>query len=122
MQGYDGETLSIGDIESFLNKPRHNSNKIQGIWNKIDDKILKPIFIDNFNTAREEHSQIAKEIMKLFENHEKKKLKDKAINSFNKKNRINDPEDLNGIEMKDQEDLNLNLNEIENSTPSSKST
>ena len=49
-------------------------------------------------------------------------MKDKAINSFNKKNRINDPEDLNGIEMKDQEDLNLNLNEIENSTPSSKST
>ena len=120
LQGYDGETLSIGDIDSFLNRPRHNSNKIQGLWHKIDDKILKPIFIDNFNTAREEHSQIAKEIMQLFENHEKKKLKDKAINSFNKKNGINEPDDLNGIEMKDQEDLNLN--EIEISTPSTKST
>ena len=45
LQGFDGETLTIGDIDSFLNKPRHNSNKIQGLWNKIDDKILKPIYL-----------------------------------------------------------------------------
>ena len=105
LQGFDGETLTIGDIESFLSKPRHNANKIQGLWHKIDEKILKPIFIDNFNTAREEHSQIAKEIMQLFENHEKKKMKLNAINSFNQKNGINsvDNEEINGIEMKEND-------------------
>ena len=132
LQGFDGETLTIGDIDSFLNKPRHNSNKIQGIWNKIDEKILKPIFIDNYNTAREEHSQIAKEIMQLFENHEKKKLKEKAIKSFNKNNGlisgdIDDVNDLNGIEMKEKDELNdsstnlANLNPIEISMPSTNS-
>ena len=132
LQGFDGETLTIGDIDSFLNKPRHNSNKIQGLWNKIDDKILKPIFIDNYNTAREEHSQIAKEIMQLFENHEKKKLKEKAIKSFNKNNGIissesDDVNDLNGIEMKERDELNdsstnlANLNPIEISMPSTNS-
>ena len=105
LQGFDGETLTIGDIESFLSKPRHNTNKIQGLWHKIDEKILKPIFIDNFNTAREEHSQIAKEIMQLFENHEKKKMKLNAINSFNQKNGINsvDNPEINGIEMKEND-------------------
>ena len=131
LQGFDGETLTIGDIDKFLNKPRHNNNGIQGLWHKIDEKILKPIFIDNFNTAREEHSQIAKEIMQLFENHEKKKLKDKAIQSFNKNNGIinNDDED-NGIEMKESDQLNdsstnladLNLNQIEISTNKTNST
>ena len=68
LQGFDGETLTIGetDIEAFLDSPKQKRNRIQGIWKKIDDTILKPIFIDNYNTAREEHSQIAKEIMKLF--------------------------------------------------------
>ena len=115
LQGFDGETLTIGDFDSFLNKPRHNSNKIQGLWRKIDDKILKPIFIDNYNTAREEHSQIAKEIMQLFENHEKKKLKQKVIKSFNQNNRINDmDDDLNGIEMKESEanDSSTNLTNL----------
>ena len=69
LQGFNGETLTIGDIDKFLNKPKHNNNGIQGLWHKINRKILKPIFIDNFNTAREEHSQIAKEIIQLFENH-----------------------------------------------------
>ena len=126
LQGFDGETLTIGDIESFLNKPRNHINKIQGLWQKIDEKILKPIFIDNYNTAREEHAQIAKEIMQLFENHEKKKLKQKAINSFNKKNGLDD--DINGVEMKESEqgnDSSKNLTnfkpiEIDNSSLSSK--
>ena len=126
LQGFDGETLTIGDIESFLNKPRNHINKIQGLWQKIDEKILKPIFIDNYNTAREEHAQIAKEIMQLFENHEKKKLKQKAINSFNKKNGLD--EDTNGVEMKESEQVNdssKNLTnfkpiEIDNSSLSSK--
>ena len=126
LQGFDGETLTIGDIESFLNKPRNHINKIQGLWQKIDEKILKPIFIDNYNTAREEHAQIAKEIMQLFENHEKKKLKQKAINSFNKKNGLDD--DINGVEMKESDqgnDSSKNLTnfkpiEIDNSSLSSK--
>ena len=131
LQGFDGETFTIGDIDNFLNKPRYHSNKIQGIWNKIDDKILKPIFIDNYNTAREEHSQIAKEIIQLFENHEKKKMKLKAIKSFKKNNGLennNDLEDLNGIEMKEKETLddsstNLeNLKPIEISSPSNNSS
>jgi len=107
LQGFDGETLTFGDIESFLNKPRKETNRIQGLWHKIDEKILKPIFIDNYNTAREEHSQIAKEIMQLFENHEKKKMKQKAINSFNKANGVkkNDNDDFNGVEMRDKDDL-----------------
>ena len=52
--------------------------------NDEDEKILKPIFIDNYKDAREEHSQIAKEIMQLFENHEKNKIKQKAINKYKK--------------------------------------
>jgi sodium/hydrogen exchanger-like protein 6/7/sodium/hydrogen exchanger 8 len=118
LQGFDGETLTIGDIESFLNKPRNHINKIQGLWQKIDEKILKPIFIDNYNTAREEHAQIAKEIMQLFENHEKKKLKQKAINSFNKKNGLD--EDTNGVEMKESEpgnDSSTNLTNLTNFKP-----
>ena len=126
LQGFDGETLTIGDIESFLNKPRYNSNKIHGLWHKIDEKILMPIFIDNYESAREEHSQIAKEIMQLFENHEKKKLKQKAINSFNQKNGINsiDQDEINGIEMKEKDSrsdstTNLtNFKTIENNTSS----
>ena len=63
LQGFNGETLTIGDIDKFLNKSRYNNNGIQGLWHKIDEKILKPIFIDNFNTAREEYSQIEKDII-----------------------------------------------------------
>ena len=118
LQGFDGETLTIGDFDSFLNKPRVYDNKIQGLWKKIDEQILKPIFIDNYNTAREEHAQIAKEIMQLFENHEKKKIKQKAIKSFNQNNGImdinDDMEDLtNGIEMRDdRNDSSTNLTKI----------
>ena len=121
LQGFDGETLTIGDFENFLNKPIISSNRIEGLWNKIDEKILKPIFIDNYKNAREEHSQIAKEIMQLFENHEKKKMKDKAINSFKKNYGIdnndidNENENMNGIEMKDSDDINdisTNLSDV----------
>ena len=120
LQGFDGETLTIGDFENFLDKPRLNSNKIEGLWNKIDEKILKPIFIDNYMDAREEHSQIAKEVMQLFENHEKKKMKQKAIKSFKKNYGItapdsdNDTDNINGIEMKenDEMDNSTNLSEI----------
>ena len=121
LQGFDGETLTIGDFDSFLNKPRLHNNKIQGLWKKIDDKILKPIFIDNYNTAREEHSQIAKEIMQLFENHEKKKMKQKAIKNLIQNNGINDInddlEDLNnGIELRESEriDSSTNLTKLTN--------
>ena len=120
LQGFDGETLTFGDVDSFLNKPRHQNNKIQGLWHKIDDKILKPIFIDNFNTAREEHSQIAKEIMQLFENHEKKKLKQKAINSYkmdNGKDIKDDLDNLNEIELKEKDtrnDSSTNLTNFKN--------
>ena len=37
LQGFDGETLTIGDFENFLNKPYYSTNKIEGLWNKIDD-------------------------------------------------------------------------------------
>ena len=119
LQGFDGETLTIGDLENFLEKPRFN-NKIEGLWNKIDEKILKPIFIDNYQDAREEHSQIAKEVMQLFENHEKKKMKQKAIKTFKKNYGIdrgendNDNDNLNGIEMKDNDDndFSTNISEI----------
>ena len=118
LQGFDGETLTIGDFENFLEKPRVYTNKIEGLWNKIDEKILKPIFIDNYKDAREEHSQIAKEVMQLFENHEKKKMKQKAIKSF-KQNYgidagINDTDNINGIEMKesDDNDISTNLSEM----------
>ena len=132
LQGFDGETLTIGDIDNFLNKPStfHN-NRIQGLWNKIDEKILKPIFIDNYNTAREEHSQIAKEIMQLFENHEKTKLKQKAIKNFKKNAKLNNMfEEDNGIELKendafieaDSSSKHLNdLKPIEISSPSTNS-
>ena len=70
--------------------------------------------------------------MQLFENHEKKKLKEKAIKSFNKNNGIissesDDVNDLNGIEMKERDELNdsstnlANLNPIEISMPSTNS-
>ena len=132
LQGFDGETLTIGDFDSFLNKPSNlHNNRIQGLWNKIDQKILKPIFIDNYNTAREEHSQIAKEIMQLFENHEKKKLKQKALKSFNKNNKINNKfEEDNGIELREEDEANeaddsstrlADLKPIEISTPSNNS-
>ena len=118
LQGFDGETLTIGDFENFLDKPRIYTNKIEGLWNKIDEKILKPIFIDNYKDAREEHSQIAKEVMQLFENHEKKKMKQKAIKSFKQNYGIdtgnNDADNLNGIEMKDSDenDISTNMSEI----------
>ena len=120
LQGFDGETLTIGDFENFLNKPYYSTNKIEGLWNKIDEKILKPIFIDNYKDAREEHSQIAKEIMQLFENHEKNKIKQKAINKYKKNYGIdnndidNENENMNGIEMKDNDDndISTNLSEL----------
>ena len=119
LQGFDGETLTIGDFENFLEKPRFNTNKIEGLWNKIDEKILKPIFIDNYKDAREEHSQIAKEVMQLFENHEKKKMKQKAIKSFKQAYGIsldndNERNNMNGIEMKenDENDISTNLSDI----------
>ena len=116
LQGFDGETLTIGDFENFLEKPRFNSNRIEGLWNKIDEKILKPIFIDNYKDAREEHSQIAKDIMQLFENHEKQKMKKKAIKSFKKNYGItmpdsdNDTDNINGIEMKENDEIDTSTN------------
>ena len=40
LQGFDGETLTIGDIESFLSKSRHNSidnEEINGIEMQKND-------------------------------------------------------------------------------------
>ena len=116
LQGFDGETLTIGDFENFLNKPRFN-NKIEGLWTKIDEKILKPIFIDNYQDAREEHSEIAKEILQLFENYKKKKLKKKAMKSFKVNYGINlgidndnENDHMNGIEMKDNDENDISTN------------
>ena len=120
LQGFDGETFTIGDFESFLNKPRNQNNKIHGLWHKIDDKILKPIFIDNYNTAREEHSQIAKEIMQLFENHEKKKLKQKVINSYKTSNDNGNTNDINNeINQNSDESKTFELKENNNENDSS---
>ena len=79
LQGFDGETFTFGEIESYLDNPNRKRSKIHGIWHNFDEKYLKPIFIDNYESAREEHSQIAKEIMQLFENHEKNKIKTDSI-------------------------------------------
>ena len=82
---------------------------------------MKPIFIDNYQDAREEHSEIAKEILQLFENYEKKKLKKKAMKSFKVNYGINlgidndnENDHMNGIEMKDNDDndISTNLSEI----------
>ena len=95
LQGFDGETLNIsnfGDLDTFTNNnPRNynmNNNKIHGLWAKLDKKILGPIFVDDWSTARQEHSQIAKEIMQIFDNHEKNKKKVKELKKFNKNNEI----------------------------------
>ena len=58
--------------------------------------------------------------MQLFENHEKKKMKQKAIKTFKKNYGIdrgendNDNDNLNGIEMKDNDDndFSTNISEI----------
>ena len=66
-----------------------NDNQIKGFWYNIDDNILRPIFIDDWPDVKDQHEEIAKEILNILKKHEENKMKNKILRRFNAANPTN---------------------------------
>ena len=98
LQGFDGEMMTIISDETNDTSEElryNNKNKIKGIWENLDNNILRPFFIDDWPDVKEDHAKIAKEILGILENHEKHKMKNKILNRFKSNGIINENE-MNG--------------------------
>ncbi len=61
------------------------SNKITGIWGRFDNNFLKPIFIDDWPNVKEDHNQISNKIIDVFNEHQRKKIKNKELTNVSSK-------------------------------------
>ena len=108
LQGFDGEMMTIISDETNDNNEElryNNKNKIKGIWENLDNNILRPFFIDDWPDVKEDHTKIAKEILGILENHEKHKMKTKILNRFKSNGIINNNNEVNGGTTKKINDL-----------------
>lgn len=87
LQGYEGELLAIGEKKKKENKQKEVkiSHRIKGLWHRIDDKYLRPFFIDDWPDVKTEHNHIAKDIIQVLEDYQKNRLKKKILNKFDSK-------------------------------------
>ena len=107
LQGFDGEMMTIVSDETNDTSEElryNNKNRIKGIWENLDNNILRPFFIDDWPDVKEDHTKIAKEILGILENHEKHKMKNKILNRFKSNGIINDNE-INGGSSKKENDF-----------------
>ncbi len=107
LQGFDGEMMTIVSDETNDTSEElryNNKNRIKGIWENLDNNILRPFFIDDWPDVKEDHTKIAKEILGILENHEKHKMKNKILNRFKSNGIINDNE-MNGGSSKKENDF-----------------
>jgi len=108
LQGFDGEMMTIISDETNDNSEElryNNKNKIKGIWENLDNNILRPFFIDDWPDVKEDHTKIVKEILGILENHEKHKMKNKILNRFKSNGIINNNNEVNGGTTKKINDL-----------------
>jgi hypothetical protein len=55
------------------------SNKIKGLWRRFDNNFMKPLFIADWPYVKEDHDEISRKIISVFEEHQRKKIKSKEM-------------------------------------------
>lgn len=63
-------------------KAHRISNRIKGIWHRFDNNFMKPLFIGDWPSVKEDHDQISKKIIEVFEEHQRKKIKKKELSDM----------------------------------------
>jgi hypothetical protein len=58
--------------------------KIKGLWHSFDNKIMKPFFIADWPFVKEDHNEISRKIIAVFEEHQRKKVKNKELQNLTK--------------------------------------
>lgn len=53
--------------------------KIKGYWNRFDNFVMKPFFIDDWPNVKRDHDEISLKIITVFDDHQKKKIKNKEL-------------------------------------------
>lgn len=90
LQGYEGELLPIGEKKQKESTPKEDkiSHRIKGLWHRIDEKYLRPFFIDDWPDVKTEHNHIAKDIIHVLEDYQKNRIKKKILNKFDSKSSL----------------------------------
>ena len=58
------------------------SKKITGLWRRFDNYVLKPFFIGDWPNVKEDHDQLSEKIIGVFDEHQKRKFKNKELANF----------------------------------------
>lgn len=61
------------------------SNKIKGLWKRFDENVMKPFFIADWPFVKEDHDEISRKIIALFEEHQRRKIKNKELKDMTTK-------------------------------------
>jgi NhaP-type Na+/H+ or K+/H+ antiporter len=86
---------STASNDSIDNNP-YAKRSIRGLWHRFDNSCMKPFFIDDWPNVKEDHDEISVKIITLFDEHMKRKLKNKELNKIvkNSRNSIEKTEQL----------------------------
>jgi hypothetical protein len=81
IHNYDSNDESKHDNVNVvdLNVSQKLSKKITGLWRRLDNFVMKPFFIDDWPYVKEDHDQISQKIISVFDEHQKKKIKNKEL-------------------------------------------
>jgi sodium/hydrogen exchanger 3 len=117
LQGFDGEMMTIINEDNNNNDEisYNNKNRIKGIWENLDNNFLRPFFIYDWPDVKEDHTKIAKEILRILENHEKNKMENKILKRVKSNGIINNKEEnkrgtknVNDLEYKSLDSISSN--------------
>ncbi len=61
------------------------SHKLKGLWNGFDENFMKPFFIADWPFVKEDHDEISRKIIAVFEEHQRKKIKNKELKDITPK-------------------------------------
>lgn len=62
-----------------LNVSQKISKKINGLWRRFDNYVMKPFFIGDWPYVKEDHDLLSQKIISVFDEHQKRKYKNKEM-------------------------------------------
>jgi hypothetical protein len=65
----------------------YSKRSIRGMWHYFDNTYMKPFFIADWPNVKDEHDEISEKIINLFDEHMKRRLKNKELQSIVKNSR-----------------------------------
>jgi NhaP-type Na+/H+ or K+/H+ antiporter len=98
IERYERHRYILTYLSAALNNSFNNYSKrsIRGLWHRFDNNYMKPFFIDDWPKVKEDHDDISIKIISVFDEHMKRKLKDKELKQIvkNSRNSIEKTEQL----------------------------